>query len=317
MSILLSLVVAASSFLDRPPAPASPAPPAVRIVTASPGPGKGAQTPPDGTPEATLDASAALAQGDRHFSRRSIGAIDGVADPREVDEAIASYRLALAASPDDIVILAKLMRALHFKGAYTGATHEEKKTIFDEGKNLGQSTVDRLEEEARRARGKTRVEALRLVKGAPSLYLWTAGHWGEWGLVRGKFAAARTGVAGKLRDLSQAVIDLDPRFEDAAGYRLLGRLHAVAPKIIFFTGWVSHDKGVELLRQASQIAPNHVVTMYFLAEAILQHEAKNRDEAVRLLERAALAPPRPDTVLEDLHYSRLAQKKLDEMRGAP
>ena len=110
--------------------------------------------------------------------------------------------------------------------------------------------------------------------------------------------------------------DLDPAFEDAAGYRLLGRLHSEAPKIVFITGWVSHEKGVQLLRRAVEIGPNHPINQYFLAEAILDHEQGKADEAHRLLERCAESTPRPDTMLEDARYSRMARKKLDELKAA-
>jgi len=265
------------------------------------------------SPQPTPELATLLAQAEARFARRSIGAITEVANPAEVDAAIALYRRALALAPRDIAILARLMRAMHFRGAYTGAGLEEKKAIFEEGRKLGQDAVDRLEAQARAGRGVSRIEALRLVRGAPDLYLWTAGHWGEWALVRGKFAAARSGIAGKLKDLSQTVIDLDPTFEDAAGYRLLGRLHSEAPKIPFITGWVSRDKALQYLRRAHAVGPRHPVTWYFLAEAILDHEPSKRDEALRLLEMCANTPPRPDTLLEDARYATLARKHLEAL----
>lgn len=266
--------------------------------------------------QAPADALAAiLAEADAHFARRSLGAIDEVANKREIDEAIALYRQALALAPADIEVLAQLMRALHFRGAFTGASLEEKKAIFEEGRKLGQDAVDRLEAQARITRGRSRIESLRLVKGAPSLYLWTAGHWGEWALVRGKFAAARSGIAGRLRDLAQTVIDIDPLFEDAAGYRILGRLHSEAPKIPFITGWVSREKGLQYLRRSHLAGPRHPVTWYFLAEAILDHEPLKRDEALRLLDRCANTPPRADTLLEDARYATLARRQLDQLRA--
>jgi len=264
-------------------------------------------------PQPTPELAALLAEADARFARRSIGAINEVANPAEIDAAIALYRKALALAPRDIAILAQLMRAMHFRGAYTGAGLEEKRAIFEEGRKLGQDAVDRLEAQARTVRGMSRIEALRLVKGTPELYLWTAGHWGEWALVRGKFAAARSGIAGKLKDLSQTVIDLDPTFEDAAGYRLLGRLHSEAPKIPFITGWVSRDKALQYLRRAHVVGPRHPVTWYFLAEAILDHEPSKRDEALRLLEMCANTPPRTDTLLEDARYATLARKQLEAL----
>lgn len=299
MSLLPVLVLAAVTSNFVPPIPRATPPPA-----------------PTPSPADTPDLAALLLEADARFARRSQGAIDDVANKLEVDAAIALYRRALALAPRDVEILGRLMRALHFRGAYTGAGPEEKKAIFEEGRKMGQDAVDRLEAQAKATRGLSRIEALRLVKGTPALYLWTAGHWGEWALVRGKFAAARSGIAGRLRDLSQTVIDLDPAFEDAAGYRLLGRLHSEAPKIPFITGWVSRDKALQYLRRAHETGPRHPVTWYFLAEAILDHQPEKRGEALSLLERCANTPPRPDTLLEDARYASLARKQLDQLRGA-
>lgn len=240
-----------------------------------------------------------------------------MARPEETDAAIELYRKALNLAPGDIEVLARLMRALQFRGAYTGLGLEEKKALFDEGRTLGQNAVDRLEADAKTARGLSRIEALRLVRGAPALYLWTAFHWGEWGLARGKFASARSGVASRLRDLAQTVVDIDPLYEDGAGYRILGRLHVEAPKIPFITGWISHEKGVQYLRRAYQVAPQHPVNCFFLGDAILDQEPERKDEAVRILEQCAAVVPRPEWLLEDSHYIHHARERLDELVGAP
>ena len=316
LSFLLVILASATSSLGQTPSPTHAAVP-TQSPTPSPTPWASPSPAPPPSPEPTPHVAALLADADEHYSRRSIGAIDGVAPPQTVEAAIELYRKARSLEPRNIEILAKLMRALHFRGAYTGATLEEKKAIFDQGRQLGQAAVDRLEAEARQKRGMSRIEALRLVEGAPALYLWTAGHWGEWALTRGKFAAARSGVASRLRDLAQTVIEIDPLFEDAAGYRILGRLHSEAPSIIFITGWVSHEKALQHLRRAHQLAPAHPATCTFLAEAILDHEPAKRDEAIELLQGCAAIEPRPEFILEDSRYARVARKKLDELRSPP
>ncbi len=73
------------------------------------------------SPQPTRELATLLAEAEARFARRSIGAINEVANPAEVDAAIALYRQALARSPRDIAILARLMRAMHFRGAFTGA----------------------------------------------------------------------------------------------------------------------------------------------------------------------------------------------------
>ena len=309
--IMTTLLSSRPGRVPEPTPTPSPSPSASPSATEAPL----SSTASPAIPAPPVALAAILAEADAHFGRRSLGAIGELANKREVDEAIALYRQALALTPGDIEVLAQLMRALHFRGAFTGASLEEKKAIFEEGRKLGQDAVDRLEAQARITRGRSRIESLRLVKGAPALYLWTAGHWGEWALVRGKFAAARSGIAGRLRDLAQTVIDLDPFYEDAAGYRILGRLHSEAPKIPFITGWVSREKALQFLRRAHLTGPRHPVTWYFLAKAILDHEPLKRDEALRLLDLCANAPPRADTLLEDARYATLARRQLDQLRA--
>lgn len=260
------------------------------------------------------EAPSALAEGDALFARRAEGARGLVADPAMVDQAIAAYRKALAQAPTDLEALGRLLHALHFRGVYCGASREAQKPIFEEGRRLGQAAVDRLEKQVGGRSGPERLAALRAIPGAASVLYWTTAHWGEWALVKGKFAAAREGVAGKLRDLAQTVADLDPDLDEGGGFRVLGRLHDQAPKIPFITGWVSKRKGIEYLRRALALGPENRVTWLFLAEAILDHEPANKAEALSLLTRCAESPPRPEHAIEDAHYADLARTTLRGQR---
>jgi 3-oxo-5-alpha-steroid 4-dehydrogenase 1 len=257
---------------------------------------------------------ASAQEGDAWFARRAEGAKGSVADPAPVDRAVAAYRAELAAAPGDLTRLAGLLRALHFRGAYCATPEETKRRIFDEGRRTGQAAIDELE---KRARGKAEAERLALLRGMPGaagVYYWTAAHWGEWALGRGKFAAAKEGVAGRVRDLAQTVADLDPSVDEGGGLRVLGRLHHQAPRIPFITGWVSKKKALEYLRGSHALGPESRMTWLFLAEALLDHESASRAEALALLERGGQAPPRPDHAVEDAHYSELARAALRAVR---
>src|SRR5690349_9982176 len=101
--------------------------PAVRVdqalspsATPSSSPTPSPTATPAPSPEGGIDVAATLALADQHFAHRSVGAIELVAKPQEVDAAIELYRKALGADPRNIAVLAKLMRALHYRGAYTG-----------------------------------------------------------------------------------------------------------------------------------------------------------------------------------------------------
>jgi tetratricopeptide (TPR) repeat protein len=263
---------------------------------------------------AVPDVAGAIAEGDARYAARAEGASGDVARPAPVEAALQAYRRALAADPQDLEALYKALRALHFRGAFCGASIEQQKSIFDEGKRLGQAAVDRLEKGVGGAQGAARADALRRVPHAADVYYWTAALWGQWALARGKLAAARSGAAGKVLRLAQTVLELDPQLDEGGADRILGRLHDEAPKIPLITGWVSKRKGLEHLRRSYAIGPENSVTRFFLAEAILDHEPENKEEARRLLKVCATTPPRPAYLVEDAHYAGLARARLAELK---
>lgn len=220
-----------------------------------------------------------VAQGDMHYARRAEGARGGTADPREVDLAIQAYRRALDAAPRDLAVLSRLLRAVNFRGTFCGADVRTRQKIFEEGRNLGQAAVDRLEATVRERPGAERIATLRAVPAAAAVYYWTGACWGQWALARGKLAAARSGVAVRVRDLAETTVALDPALEEGGGYRVLGRLHEQSPRIPFLTGWVSKTKAVEYLRKSYALGPRNPVTWFFLAEALLDHEPRGVNPA--------------------------------------
>ncbi|MGE0452269.1 MAG: hypothetical protein AB7O37_06270 [Vicinamibacteria bacterium] len=263
-----------------------------------------------GSATSAVEVASLLAQGDLHYQRRAEGASGGRADPREVEAALALYRRALAAAPGDGEAVFRVLKALNFRGAFCGAGDESRKAIYDEARKLGQAFVEGHEEPLEKLKPEARLAALRQVPRAAEVYYWTGASWGQWALVRGKLAAARQGVAGKVRDLAETVIALDPELEEAGAYRLLGRLHDQAPRIPFITGWVSREKALANLRKAMELAPASVVTRFFLAEAILDHDEANAEQARLLLRSAADAAPRPELLVEDAFYAAEARARL-------
>lgn len=255
-----------------------------------------------------------MAEGDAHYERRAEGARGGTADPKEADLAIQAYRRAWAASPGDLEALGRLLRAFNFRGAFCGADLATRRTIFDEGRVLGQAAVARLEKSVQGRSPADRIAALRATRGAAGAYYWTAACLGQWALARGTFAAARSGVAGRVRDLSETVIALDPALEEGGGYRVLGRLHHQAPRIPLLTGWVSKAKAIAYLRQSYALGPANPVTWFFLGDALLDGDASQADEGRRFLRRCIDTPPRADYVLESVHYAELARARLASSR---
>jgi tetratricopeptide (TPR) repeat protein len=261
---------------------------------------------------APADAAEALAEGDAHYAQRATGAVGARARREEIEAAIAGHRRAFALDPASLKIRSHLIRSLFFRADFCDAGPDERKRIFEEARKIADEGLLPLETMA----GRKTLERIPKLKGVPDaaeFYFWSAVAWGEWALIRGKLAAAREGAAGRVRDLGQTVIDLDPELEQGGGDRILGRLHDQSPKIPFLTGWVSRQEALAHLRRALELGPRNTVNQFFLAEAILDHDEAHKDEARRLLAQCAGATPRPEYQVEDTYYAELSRKRLAEL----
>lgn len=260
------------------------------------------------------DLASLLAEGDAHYARRAEGAVGARAHPGEVDQALARYRAAVAAEPASNLARARLVQAVFFRTSFCDGSNDERRRLLTEARDVANEGVRRLEGGLGDRTGTARLDALRRTEHAVELHFWAAVAWGQWGLASGKLAAVRRGVARRVRDLGQVVVDLDPSYERGGGYRILGRLHDQCPRIPFLTGWVSHDRALQYLRQALAFDPASTVDQVFLAEAILDHDGDRRDEALRLLRACAGATPRPGLQVEDAFYIERAQRILARQR---
>ncbi len=270
---------------------------------------------------ACLLAQDPIAAGDAAWARRAEGHQGDRALPGPVNEAVAAYERAVKEQPDRLEGAWKLLRALHYKGEYATAAREGKQQVFARGKEVAEAAIDRL---ARRVGGRQKLDAmappqaakaLAGVSEAKPLFLWAAVHWGLWGDVFGRLAAARQGVGDRVRRYAEILNALDEGYEDAAGHRILGRLHTLAPKVPFFTGWVDRDKAVSELRRAVALGPDNLDNHLFLAEALLEHQPAKAAEAREILRRLLARKPVPELVVEQERTLANARALLEKHPG--
>lgn len=273
-------------------------------------------------PLASSAGAGALQTGDRAWSRRAEGATDSHARPGPIGEAIRAYRQAIEESPEDLEPRWKLLRALYFEGQFVALDREGKRQVFEESRRVAEEALDLLaqavggREKLDRMEPGEKAKALGGQPEAAPVFFWSAVDWGLWGESVGRLKAARQGVGGRVRDDAEAVIALDESYENAGGHRLLGRLHAVAPRVPFFTGWVDRAKALEELRRAVELGPDEPYNALYLAEAILDHRPQDRSEALRLLEELAERAPRPGHRVEDAFVLAQARSLLAEIAGS-
>jgi hypothetical protein len=260
---------------------------------------------------------------DRLWALRAEGSTGGRALSGPIDLVTEACRAALAAEPDSLEVRWRLMRALYFKGEHTTKDNAEKRTVFGEGRTVAEQTLALLRREAGReahrdlTRG-TPVELVPYVRGnaaAVPSFLWAAVDWGKWALAFGKTAAVKQGAASKIRDYAQAVVLLDPAYDDGGGYRVLGRLHHQTPAVPFFTGWASRAQALKNLRLAVEAGPRNLVGRQFLAEATWEYEPARRAEARAMLEKILAETPEPDYLVENRKTQEEAAQLLRDWAG--
>lgn len=240
-------------------------------------------------------AQTSLQQADDLYARRAenFDPATLTVDPANIDSAIELYTAAYGEStgPAKEEACWKLIRACYFKGEFAETESDAKKAVYDVGKKAGE-------------------EGLKQFPESVELHAWMAIIWGVWGEEYGILRSAREGVAGKIRDHCEKVIELDDTYYDAAGYRVLGRLHFKAPKIPIILGWPSKDKAVEYLEQAHEMAPRNLYTKLYLAEAL--HNRKQQERAATLLREVIDSQGLYQGVVEDAFNRKQAAEILAE-----
>lgn len=245
---------------------------------------------------------AQLAEGDRHFANRAEGAHGARAKAGPIDAAIAAYQRAVSSNPNDLEAHARLLRALRFKGAYVSATDEQKKEIYGLAKAAGERAIAAVNKRLgtnTRTPEKQVAAAARAVPGAADVFLWDAINWGEWALAYGKMAAARQGAADRIRRGATIAQLANPRLEDGAPSRVLGRLHSETPRVPLVTGWASLKESVRYLTESQKIAPTNKLTLVFLAEALVIGDPSKKAQATQILRNVISAPNDPRYPVED------------------
>ncbi len=120
------------------------------------------------------------------------------------------------------------------------------------------------------------------------------------GIVESSYAGAKGGLgalslAKEARGNLEAALKLNPKALDGSAYTSLGTLYYKVPG--FPLGFGDHDKAGKLLKQALELNPNGIDPNYFYGEFLF--EQGKYGEALKYLEKAAKAAPRPGRELAD------------------
>jgi hypothetical protein len=278
------------------------------------------------SPRTTVhETSPLVTEADAVWAGRAEGGHGGHARVAPVRKVLSLLRAELAERPTSIEARWRLLRALYFAGEYASPGVAEAKACFLEATHVADDCMTHLrmkamEGSSRNLSRATPVELVPRLAGDPeaaSAFEWGGVAWGMYALAEGMLAAAREGVAGRVRDCAEAVIRLAPGLDDAAGDRTLGRLHHKTPSIPLITGWISKQEAIRHLRKAVAVAPTSLVNRLFLAEALRDLDGSSRDEAIAIAEGVVDGTPDSRWLVEHERARADARALLKIWRGSP
>jgi len=159
-----------------------------------------------------------------------------------------------------------------------------------------------LKSAIRGARATCRVDAQR-----PEGHFWLAVSYGEYADLKG--AAKALKLLPAIQREYEAVLAIDPRYENGAAYEALGELDIRLPPRL----GGNTDRGLERLEHGLSVAPTNADLKVTLARAYAGHRRK--EEARRLLEQVLASRDPLKSAAEQEHVNAKARRLLDELRS--
>jgi tetratricopeptide (TPR) repeat protein len=177
----------------------------------------------------------------------------------------------------------KLARACYWLGGHVPV--EQQRSRYEQGIQAGRQAIS--------------VEPKR-----PEGHFWMAANMGALAESFGLRAGLK--YRGPIKDALEAVLEIDPMFQQGSADRALGRWYQKVPRL--FGGNLS--RSVEHLERSLTYNPNSTASHFFLAETF--YEMKKLDMARAELQKVLDAPLDPEWAPEDRDFKDKAKGKLEE-----
>jgi tetratricopeptide (TPR) repeat protein len=152
-------------------------------------------------------------------------------------------------------------------------------------------------------------QAIALDSTKPEGHFWMAANMGALAESFGMWQGLK--LRGRIKDALERVIKIDPAWQQGSADRALGWWYHKVPGL--FGG--SDEKAETHLRRALAYNPKSTVSLYFLAEVLLERGKKA--DALAMLQQVLDAPLDPDWGPEDKSFKTIAAKRLGEIKKLP
>lgn len=232
-------------------------------------------TTPSSTPKPETTTASLIAEADRAFSYG-----EDVARDRQ---SLTVIERALAAEANNYQVLWRAARSYYYVG--DGASGKEKMRYYERGIEVGQ----------------------RAVAGQPNGaegHFWLGANYGGFSEETGIIKALQT--VKKIRAEMEAVVRLNPSYEDGCAYIALGEIDRQLPSLL----GGNTKRAVTSLEQGLRVAPKNMELKLSLAEAY--RDAGRRDEARKLLQEVLQMPINPARAKQNRETQEKARKLLSK-----
>jgi len=238
-------------------------------------------------------AQSNLDKGIEYYNRKHENCIEDRADPVYITKAISFFENCLNDQKTKEVASLYLLKSYYFKAKFTESDKEKKKEILKKGKALGQDLIEKYPESV-------------------DYIYWYLVNLGSWAEVYGVLSAAREGVADKMRRYSKKIIEINPNYEDGAGYFLLGAVHFKSPYIPFILSWPSNSDAIKWLELAYNTGESKIAQMVYLAMAYEKDGEQNK--AIELLDKVMSLSPSSEYFASDWEWIKKAKTLSSEYK---
>lgn len=230
---------------------------------------------PASTPTAASASASLIAEADRAFSYGEDAARDR--------QSLAVIERALAAEPNNYQVLWRAARSYYYVG--DSANAKEKLRYYERGIEAGQRATSQQPD------------------GAEG-HFWLGANYGGYSEEKGIIQALQT--VKKIRAEMEAVVRLNPSYEDGCAYLALGEIDRQMPGLL----GGSTKRAITYLEQGLRIAPKNMDLKLALAEAY--RDAGRRDEARKLLQEILQMPINPARAKQNRETQEKARKLLSK-----
>jgi len=237
-------------------------------------------------------AKAGMNEGVDFYSKRQAGSKSSLASNENIDKAIEQFSSALQTSETEKEAALYLLKSYYYKAEFAVQDKEEKKSIFNEGKALGEKYIEKY-------------------PTSPEFRYWYLVNLGSWAQVYGILTAAREGVSDLMKTHSEKIIELDPEYQNGGGYFMLGAVHFKSPYIPFLLSWPDNDDAIKYLQLSVDTGNAEMNQKNYLAQALSKD---GRDKKARaLLIEVINTEPSTTTLVEDLDDIEEARQLLEDL----